>query len=113
MPRKQCAKCPWRKDVDPNDIPNGYSCKLHASLKNTIAEPGVLTVGALRIFACHETQVGKDLPCVGWLVHQLGPGNNLPLRLAVMSGRIDGNVKTVGPQHERFEDTLPKGSSHG
>jgi hypothetical protein len=44
---------------------------------------------------------------VGWLAHQLGPGNNIALRLAVMAGRIDGNVETVGPQHERFEDTLP------
>lgn len=25
--RKQCHKCPWRTDVDPNDIPNGY-CEL-------------------------------------------------------------------------------------
>lgn len=57
--------------------------------------------------ACHETKVGGELPCVGWLVHQLGPGNNLGLRLAVISGRVDGNVKTVGPQHETFEDTLP------
>jgi hypothetical protein len=57
--------------------------------------------------ACHETKAGKELPCVGWLVHQLGPGNNIGLRLAAMSGRIDANVKTVGPQHECFEDTLP------
>lgn len=33
--------------------------------------------------------------------------NNLALRLAVMTGKIDADVKTVGPQHQRFEDTLP------
>ena len=57
--------------------------------------------------ACHETTGGKELPCVGWLVHQLGPGNNIVLRLMAASGRIDANVKTVGPQHETLEDTLP------
>jgi hypothetical protein len=60
------------------------------------------------MMACHETKPGRELPCVGWLVNQVGPGNNLGVRLAVMQGRIDGNVETVGPQHERFEDTLPK-----
>lgn len=58
--------------------------------------------------ACHETKLGGELPCVGWLVHQLGPGNNIGLRLAVIHGRVDGNVQTVGPQHETFEDTLPE-----
>jgi len=42
------------------------------------------------------------------LVNQIGDGGNLPLRLAVILGRIDANVETVGPQHETFEDTLPR-----
>ncbi len=106
-PRKQCAKCPWRVDVDPTEIPNGYSCDLHAKLENTIAEPGAFRPSGLRMMACHETRVGKELPCVGWLVNQLGPGNNIGVRIAVMTGKIDGNVEEVGDQHERFEDTLP------
>jgi hypothetical protein len=60
------------------------------------------------MMACHETVVGKELPCVGWLVHQAGVGNNLGLRMAIFSGQVDMNVRTVGPQHTRFEDTLPK-----
>ena len=36
---KQCRKCPWRKDVDPHDIPNGYCEQKHAGLADTIAEP--------------------------------------------------------------------------
>ena len=58
----------------------------------------------------HETTSGRELPCVGWLVHQLGPGNNLSLRIAAMTGHLDANVRTVGPQHERLEDTLPSRS---
>lgn len=104
-PRRQCKKCPWRVGVDPHEIPNGYCERKHQALAGTIAEPGTLSLGgALRIMACHETH---SLPCVGWLVHQLGDGNNIPLRLAVIHGRVDANVKTIGKQHRRFEDTLP------
>lgn len=106
-PRRQCAKCPWKTSTDPCDIPNGYDEGKHRALSSTIAEPGALRPDGLRM-ACHETPQGKELPCVGWLVNQLGPGNNIGLRFAVATGRIDGNVRTVGPQHERFEDTLPR-----
>ena len=58
--------------------------------------------------ACHETPPGAELPCVGWQRHQFGGGNNIALRLAIITGRINANVETVGPQYERFEDTLPK-----
>ena len=107
MTRRQCKKCPWRVDVDPHDIPGGYCEAWHRGLASTIAEPGVLRAGGMRMMACHETPPEREQPCVGWLVHQLGPGNNIGLRLAVMSGHVDANVETVGPQHQRFEDTLP------
>src|SRR5688572_29099683 len=105
MTRKQCKKCPWRKDVDPNDIPNGYSRDKHAALEDTIAMPGAFRMGG-KAMACHESPVGAEKACVGWLVQQLGPGNNIGLRLAVVSGQIDGDVETVGEQHKHFEDTL-------
>jgi hypothetical protein len=106
--RKQCAKCPWKKGVDPRDIPGGYSPRKHARIARTIAEPGALWFGGrLRIMACHETDVSAATPCVGWLVQQLGPGNNIGLRMLVARGQIDARVTTVGPQRERFEDTLP------
>lgn len=113
-PRKQCKKCPWKVDTDPHEIPRGYSEEKHRGLVETISE-GTANLhlgahGGLKIFTCHETNVrGKPaLPCVGWLLNQLGPGNNLGLRVAVHCGRIDDDVETVGEQHERFEDTLPK-----
>jgi hypothetical protein len=107
-PRVQCGKCPWKTTTDPNQIPNGYCSTKHKNLENTIAQPGRFIPGPLRVMACHESKVGRELPCVGWLEQQLGPGNNLLLRLAVMEGRISAKIVTVGPQHERFEDTLPK-----
>ena len=99
--RKQCAKCPWKVSTDPSEIPNGYE-----ALESTIADPG--RVGPLgSMMACHETPVGAEKPCVGWLANQLGPGNNIGLRLAVAHGRVDADFELDGEQHLRFEDTLP------
>lgn len=102
----QCKACPWRKDVVPErDIPNGYCETKHRALKGTISEG--FHLGPLRVMACHESPVGAEAFCVGWLENQLGPGNNLSLRLAVIKGMVP-EFRTVGEQHETFEDTLPK-----
>jgi hypothetical protein len=104
---RQCAKCPWRKDANPREIPNGYCETKHRALESTIAQPGDLSfIGAssLRVMACHETH---DAHCLGWLMNQLGAGNNIALRLAMRSCENVGDVRLVGEQHERFADTLP------
>jgi len=107
--RRQCAKCPWKVTTDPYDIPNGYCPDQHRNLTNTIARPGEPRfVGEMRIMACHESMVGKEVPCVGWLDNQLGPGNNLMLRFAVFKGRISADYELDGPQHESIEDTFPE-----
>lgn len=101
----QCAKCPWRKSTDPRKIPNGYSVKKHKALKGTIAE-GLRSMFTprLRIMACHEEH---EAHCVGWLVNQLGVGNNIGLRLSMRRYENAREIQTIGEQHERFEDTLP------
>jgi hypothetical protein len=102
---RQCKKCPWKVSTNPRDIPNGYCETKHANLKKTIATPGELNLsGGLNIMACHET---NDAHCIGWLMNQLGPGNNIGLRLKMRDYDFS-KVKLVGEQHERFEDTLPK-----
>lgn len=106
MTRRQCEKCPWKVGVDPRTIPNGYDEKKHAALSRTIARDTRILENTT-MMACHESKLGKELPCVGWLHNQLGTGNNITLRLAVMSGRVDADFEIEGPQHMRFEDTLP------
>jgi hypothetical protein len=103
---KQCAKCPWRLDVDPLDIPNGYSVDKHRNLECTIAKNPLQSafVGKISVMACHESH---DAHCIGWLVNQLGPGNNIGLRIQMLSCENGNRLKTIGEQHERFEDTLP------
>lgn len=102
---KQCSKCPWRTDVNPYDIPNGYSAEKHCALKSTIAK-GVDSSdigGVIRVMACHETHSSH---CVGWLVNQLGPGNNIPLRVHIMSCMNVGDIETIGEQYETFEEMV-------
>lgn len=101
---KQCEKCPWRVEVDPREIPNGYDEAKHRALEKTIAIPGDIR-GSGYAMACHETH---DAHCIGWLVNQVGPGNNIGLRIRMMSCENAKFIKLRGEQHERFEDTLPK-----
>jgi hypothetical protein len=104
----QCAKCPWKVSTDPFEIPDGYGVDLHASLANTIAEPGAYRPNkAMHIFACHESPLEQPAHCIGWLMNQLGPGNNIGLRLSMRNCENIQHVKLDGPQHACFEDTLP------
>lgn len=111
---RQCKACPWKQATAPErDIPGGYSRALHRGLAGTIADPGSARgVGSpsLRVMACHESTPERPQTCVGWLVNQLGPGNNLALRVEAMAGRFGdlSRIELDGPQHERFEDTLPR-----
>ena len=103
----QCKSCPWRVGVVPEtDIP-GYSRAKHCDLKQTIRTgmESLVASGPIPVMACHKSQEGREFACAGWLDNQLGPGNNLALRMAVMSGRQPVPV-VDGPQHERFQDTI-------
>lgn len=104
---KQCATCPWKVDCDPEqDIPQ-YDRALHCKLENTI-QSGVETLlsSSRHIMVCHYAEPGAETPCAGWLANQLGPGNNIGLRMAVSAGKMPG-PRVSGKQHQRFEDTLP------
>lgn len=108
---KQCKSCPWRVDCVPDrDIPHGYSRELHAVLARTIARPGDLRPGGIRAMACHYSKIGEKFPCTGWIENQIGDGNNIGLRMAVMTGRMP-MPEVDGEQHERFDDTLPRSQS--
>lgn len=98
----QCKKCPWKKDTDPHEIPNGYCPTKHENLRNTLGE-GFSWSGTT--MACHEFPVGSERACAGWMAQQLGPGNNLRLRLWARNNVDD--IELDGEQHETFEETLP------
>lgn len=106
---KQCKSCPWRVEVDPHDIPNGYSEELHKSLECTIAKTdGNMFRKTNHIMACHHSSVGEEKPCVGYLANQLGRGNNIGLRLWALKNLPRGQkLELIGEQHLTFEGTLP------
>lgn len=101
---KQCQKCPWLVDTDPHEIPNGYCEAKHRALESTIAKPGDGLSGPGAAMACHETD---NAHCIGWLVNQIGPGNNIALRLMMPSCENASKIQLLGAQHETFADTLP------
>jgi hypothetical protein len=108
----QCKACPWRKDVKPiKDIPGGYCENKHKALDSTIANPGDLRglAGPLRVMACHESPIGAERACVGWVHNQLGVGNNIALRLQARDGRYN-DFRTVGKQWQTLKETLKNNS---
>ena len=107
----QCEKCPWRVDVDPTQIPNGYCESKHKALESTIAKEGDNPFSSsLHVMACHQSKIGHEQYCVGWLNHQLGVGNNIALRLKMSNCENIDQLSLIGDQHQSFEDTLPKNS---
>lgn len=106
---KQCAKCPWKVSTNPHEIPDGYCEVKHANLKSTIAKEGELNLtDEFHAMACHHSDGNDEMYCVGWLNHQLGKGNNIALRMKMLSCENIEKLKVVGEQHQTFEDTLPK-----
>jgi hypothetical protein len=104
---KQCVTCPWKVGADVSLIPN-YVPAMHEKLTCTIADgPSIDTLRVLRAMACHYSTERENKPCVGWLHNQLGVGNNIGVRLAVMTGRMPV-PRVVGDQYETFEETLGK-----
>jgi hypothetical protein len=110
---RQCDHCPWRKDVDPFDIPDGYSVEKHKALEKTIAKPGQFFDSPSRAMSCHEHSSEEEVFCVGWLFNQLGVGNNIGLRLQMMKCENSGDIEVIGEQHRHFLETLPESCSGG
>lgn len=103
---KQCDKCPWKKSTNPYDIPNGYSVENHLNLEVTIAK-NLTWNNQLNVMSCHEHDTKEEVMCLGWLYNQLGPGNNIGLRLRMFDCTNRNDWEIVGEQHETFEDTVP------
>lgn len=105
---KQCANCPWKVDADLSTIP-GYVTEHHERLENTIADgySGILGNDS-HVMACHHSTEGNDEYCIGWLVNQLGPGNNIGMRFKMIHCENAADIEVFGQQYQAFEDTLPE-----
>lgn len=85
--QKPCPACPWRLDATAHDIPN-FDLTMAEDLAATCPdERGMGPDFGASIFARHQSKVGSELACAGWLA-QVGhrhPG----VRLAIAFGRLD------------------------
>lgn len=111
---KQCSNCPWKVSTNPFDIPYGYDPEKHKNLACTISDGAIGSAfsASMQAMACHHSFAGDEDYCIGWLVNQLGPGNNIGLRLKMMNCENVDEIEVFGEQHERFEDTLPENKIH-
>lgn len=107
----QCKKCPWKVSTNPHEIPGGYCETKHRNLESTISKDPISEMfsGIINVMACHHSEPGREEHCVGWIYNQLGVGNNVALRMKMRNCENIFDLRVVGPQHELFEDTLPKG----
>ena len=103
----QCKACPWKRSTDPaKDIPGGYEAEKHARLIQC-QSPGLAGLGQpIRAMACHESKAGAEYACVGWLVNQLGPGNNLALRLRAITTGEYADLRVEGDQYDSLEEMV-------
>lgn len=106
--KTQCRTCPWKVGAKPLEEIRGYSCDQHHDLRATIADDPIASLSIRKVMACHHQRPGEERYCVGWAVNQLGPGNNIGLRIKAITDQRLRGLRTIGPQHKTFEDTLPK-----
>lgn len=100
----QCKHCPWKVSADLTKIPN-YNRQQHLDLEPCIAKDCTDFTNR-PVMSCHNSKECCPEPCIGYLVNQLGIGNNIPLRLKVRNWDGIESIKTVGKQLETFEETL-------
>lgn len=104
---KQCKNCPWKVESDLSKIPN-YQEDLHKGLSSTIADQNSCSLSSTNVMACHHSKEGQEEHCIGWLVNQLGVGNNIGMRLRMSSCENSKDIEVFGEQYQNFEDTIER-----
>ncbi|MCW3587367.1 DUF6283 family protein [Burkholderia cenocepacia] len=103
---RPCPSCPWRVDQDASDIPN-FDLSLAEALAPT--SPDARGMGpdfGAPMFACHQSKMGGEIPCAGWLA-QVGhrhPG----VRLSIRMGRIKPEAVQPGDDWPKLHSSYPE-----
>lgn len=107
---KPCSSCPWRREVVASDIPN-FDLKLAESLAGTCPDHrGMGPDFGASMFACHQSRIGSEFACAGWLATV---GHCHPrVRLEVVLGRLDSAALAPGDDwpalHPDYRQVLGK-----
>lgn len=101
-----CPSCPWRRDQSAQDIPN-FSLQMARGLASTCPdERGIGPAFDAELFACHQSKVGDEVPCAGWLA-MVGSAHPA-VRLAVMGNRLPAAALDPGPGWPGLHSTYPE-----
>lgn len=106
---RPCRTCPWRTDSSADDIPN-FDPELAERLAETCPHDGIGPDFGASLFACHESDEGREVACAGWLAVV---GHAHPtVRMAVLAGQLAAARLTPGdgwPElHGPFEEVIAK-----
>lgn len=92
-PKKPCAECPWRRDVERGRFPPERFIKLAHTAND-------MDIG---LFACHKSADDQPIACAGFLLR--GAEHNLMVRLAISDGFDPKAVSDGGyPLFENFRE---------
>lgn len=83
-PKRPCAECPWRTDVETGRFPP----ERFVALANTAYDMSVT------LFQCHKSTDDEPLVCAGFLL--VGADHNLSVRMAGSSGHLSRGVISDG-----------------
>lgn len=107
---KPCGSCPWRVNQEASDIPN-FDLEKAERLRNSSPDINGMGPSYLDpIFACHQSRVGEEFACAGWLAKV---GHAHPrIRYLVSTGKLPAealNPATDWPElHSNYPDVLDK-----
>lgn len=101
---KQCLTCPWRVEATLDEIPD-YDADQHRDLGQTCNQEGLASLDS-HLMACHYSKSADQRPCIGWLIHAVGDGNNIIARLYLREITNTNEIETFGDQHTSFAATL-------
>jgi len=85
---KPCKNCPWKKSslVGGANIPR-FDIDLMRGLSSTVPPRDSNQDGMYKIFACHDSKVGNEFACAGYVAVQ--GYQNINVRLMAMMGHVD------------------------
>lgn len=83
---KPCRECPFRRDTEPGQ----FTSERYEALLDTVGHAGQERQLGEPLFACHKAPEGAEQVCAGWLA--VCGAEHLSIRLAVVSGLIDGSL---------------------
>lgn len=78
-----CKTCPWRRDVESG----AFGVERYEQLQNTVRRGEQSPVIGDPMFACHQSVVGDEAACAGWLAVE--GYQHLGVRYAISVRRLD------------------------